>query len=79
MAKTGAFQASNESSILSKPSSMSEVVKKRGRPRKEDVIIVDHSNQIICTSCSGLGVYEAGFKWWKTCPKCRGDRYIEKE
>ena len=57
-----------------------EIKKKRGRPRKQDAIIDILPNlENACYECNGLGVYQAGFKYWKTCPVCRGKRYIEKE
>jgi len=56
-----------------------ETKKRRGRPRKEDVIIVDHSDEDVCPECAGRKVYEAGFKWWKTCPRCRGEGWIKRE
>jgi hypothetical protein len=51
-------------------------VKKRGRPRKTDVIIDDHANDEICYECNGARVIPGGFKYWKTCPTCRGDKWI---
>ena len=57
-----------------------EIKKKRGRPRKQDAIIDILPNlENTCYECNGLGVYQAGFKYWKTCPACKGKRYIEKE
>lgn len=59
---------------------MSEVAKKRGRPLKQDAIIDILPNlENPCIECGGLGVYCAGFKYWKTCPVCKGNRYIKKE
>lgn len=56
---------------------MTEVVKKRGRPRKVDVIIEDYSNKKLCDECNGARVIPGGFKYWKTCPKCKGERFID--
>jgi DnaJ-class molecular chaperone len=53
--------------------------KKRGRPRKQDAIIVDHSNEELCPDCQGRRVYQAGFKYWKTCPTCHGDAWIKRK
>lgn len=58
---------------------MQEVKRKRGRPRKEDVIIVDHSNEELCSFCDGRKVYKAAFKYWKTCPECKGDGWIKRK
>jgi len=59
---------------------MSEVIKKRGRPQKKDAIIDTLPNlENSCFECNGLGIYQAGFKYWKTCPVCKGNRTIKKE
>ena len=46
------------------------------RSKKEIERMLELEKKIPCAYCKGTGVYEAGFKYWKTCPECHGDKYV---
>lgn len=46
------------------------------RSKKEIERIEELAELTPCTECAGQGVYKADFKYWKTCPECKGKKYI---